>query len=505
MIAQPFLVEVNSKDLSDEETAIAQQLSQRLQLIRPFLQVHEDYYEGEQRISHLGISIPEQLTALRAAVGWPRVAVDVLDERLDVQGFRLPDTESADTDLWDAWMYNGMDTESQLAHLDAFVFGRGFAMAGTNPESGMPPLLTVESPQNMVADWDARTRRVTNALQIYVMDGEECAAIYTPNSTIHLVSKTGGQWSVYDRDNHGMGETPVVMLANRPRTSDRYGRSEITPEIMSITDAACRTLLGMEIAREFFGAPQRYILGATEESFQAADGTPKSAWETYLGRVLALERDEEGNLPTVGQFSAGDPSVYTQIITAYSRIMSSLTGLPPHLLGFTSEQPASAEAIRSSEARLDKRAGLKQRGFSGGWRQLMTLAAKLQNNGETPTDMHRLEVMWGDPGTPTPLQDAQSILYQVQMGYMPATSDIIGEKLGYDSVQRSRIKSDRDNESADQALGDIADAIRSPKYFYTQSVRTAEADNGITSRAPKPKPSAATIAGSASGGPAPGA
>jgi hypothetical protein len=298
-----------------------------------------------------------------------------------------------------------------------------------------------------------------------------------------------------------MGETPVVMLANRPRTSDRYGRSDITPEIMSITDAACRTLLGMEVAREFFGAPQRYILGATEESFQAPDGTPKSAWETYLGRVLALERDEEGNVPTVGSFSAGDPQVYTTIIQAYSRIMSSLTGLPPHLLGFSTEQPASAEAIRSSEARLDKRASLKQRGFSSGWRQLMTLSAKLQNGGTAPGDMHRLEVMWSDPGTPTPLQDAQSLLYQVQMGYMPAISDVIGEKLGYDSVQRQRIAADRDKESADQALGDIAAAVRSPKYFYTQSVRQAEAENGITSRPPKPKPSAPRVAGGASGGP----
>ncbi|MBQ1163438.1 hypothetical protein KBZ21_42380, partial [Streptomyces sp. A73] len=31
---------------------------------------------------------------------------------------------------------------------------------------------------------------------------------------------------------------------------------------MSITDAACRRLMGMEVASEFYGAPQRYILGA---------------------------------------------------------------------------------------------------------------------------------------------------------------------------------------------------------------------------------------------------
>ncbi|MBQ1167342.1 hypothetical protein KBZ21_56010, partial [Streptomyces sp. A73] len=42
---------------------------------------------------------------------------------------------------------------------------------------------------------------------------------------------------------------------------------------------------------EFYGAPQRYILGASESAFQDAEGNTKSAWETYIGRVLALERD----------------------------------------------------------------------------------------------------------------------------------------------------------------------------------------------------------------------
>ncbi|MBQ1164269.1 hypothetical protein KBZ21_40450, partial [Streptomyces sp. A73] len=45
---------------------------------------------------------------------------------------------------------------------------------------------------------------------------------------------------------------------------------------------------------------QRYILGASESAFQDAEGNTKSAWETYIGRVLALERDEDGQVPLVG-------------------------------------------------------------------------------------------------------------------------------------------------------------------------------------------------------------
>ncbi|MBQ1164171.1 hypothetical protein KBZ21_39905, partial [Streptomyces sp. A73] len=42
----------------------------------------------------------------------------------------------------------------------------------------------------------------------------------------------------------------------------------------------------------------------SESAFQDAEGNTKSAWETYIGRVLALERDEDGQVPTVGQFTA---------------------------------------------------------------------------------------------------------------------------------------------------------------------------------------------------------
>ncbi|MBQ1164471.1 phage capsid protein, partial [Streptomyces sp. A73] len=80
------------------------------------------------------------------------------------------------------------------------------------------------------------------------------------------------------------------------------------------------------------------------------EGNTKSAWDTYIGRVLALERDEDGQVPTVGQFTAHDPQTYTKNIDLYARIMATQLGLPPHYLGYTTDNPASADAIRSSEA-----------------------------------------------------------------------------------------------------------------------------------------------------------
>lgn len=458
----PIVLDVTSPDLSEDEQATVNHLQWRISEDQPYLQQYEAYYTGEQPMRNLGIAIPPQLSRLRAATGWPRVAVDALEEKLDVQGFRFPDSTDADADLWDIWTANQMDQESQLAHLDAFIYGRAFAAVGSGPVDE-PPLITVESPMSMAATFDARDRAVTAALQVYVFAGTERAALYLPDVTVQLERPEGKRWRVVDRDEHRLGVCPVVMLTNRPRTHDRYGRSEITPEIMSITDAACRTLLGLEVNREFYGSKQRYILGATEDQFVNPDGTPTDAWNAYIGHILNLERDEEGNLPAVGEFSANDPTPFINILQMYARKMSGLTGLPPHLLGFAADNPASAEAIRSSESRLDKRACRKQRGFEGGWRDVMKLALTIQNGGALPPDAHKIDVLWADPSTPTPAATTQAILQQVQMGYLPAASDVTGEKLGYSAVERARITADRDREAGNQALSQIAAALRTPQ------------------------------------------
>lgn len=486
MLTAPITIDVTSPDLLPEEQHIIEQLSNRLIRTRTWFRRLDEYFTAEQRIEHLGIAIPQQLQAVKTAVGWPRLVVEVLDERLDIEGFRFPDQDDADEQLWDIWLANNMDVESQLAHMDAFVFGRAFAMAGSGPGGDSPPLLTVESPLNMVADFDARSRLVTQGLQDYEIDGRQAAALYLPDSTIHLVQEhQEATFTVYDRDDHNLGITPVVMLANRARTHDRYGASEITPEVMAITDAALRTLLGMEFAREFFGAPQRYILGASEDQFVNPNGTPTDAWSTYIGRLLALERDEEGELPQVGTFAASDPTAYTNILTAYSKIMSSHTGLPPHFFGFTTDNPASAEAILASEARLDRRAKRKMRGF-GNWRDLMKLALLIQNNGELPDKSHRIEVMWGDPSTPTPQATTMAMKDQVSMGFMPPTSDVLGARLGYSAAERARIAAERQDDLGASVLAELANSLQAKEA----RVDTTIARDIGTPAPPTPPPNA---------------
>lgn len=460
MIIPPLILDVESRDLSDDEQATVNKLQWRMQEAQPILIQREAYYDGEQPMRNLGIAIPPELEALRAAAGWPGIVVDTIDERLAVEGFRMGTSADADTELWDIWCANHMERESRLAHLDALMYGRGYVMVGTDDAGA--PLITVESPVSMAAEFEVTTQRVTAALQAYEFYGDEAAALYLPDQTVHLVRPQGRTWTVRERDQHNLGRCPVVMLANRARTRDRYGRSEITAELMSWTDMACRTLLRMEIAAEFFSSPQRYILGASESAFMEADGTPLDAWQTYIGRILALERDDEGNVPSVGTFTAADPAPHVAQLTALTKMVAGRTGVPQHLLGFSADNPASAQGILAAESALDRRAESRQLALGPEWCEAQRLVLALLNDGKVPAEASRIEVLWKPPQTPTPLETSQAIVAQVGAGAIPATSDVTLARLGYSAVERIRLAADRQKDAAQMALEQMANDILGP-------------------------------------------
>jgi hypothetical protein len=228
---------------------------------------------------------------------------------------------------------------------------------------------------------------------------------------------------------------------------------------MNTTDSACRTLLGMEVGREFYSAPRRYILGASEDAFQKPDGSSVSAWEAYLNKVWAVERDEEGNVPTVGEFKAGDPSTHTKLIDTYAKIMSGNMGVPPHFLGvFSDGNPASADAIRSGYEELTIRSTNKHLHFGEGLEDVMRLALLIRD-GSVPDKAHMIETDWTDPAPTTLAATSDAITKQVTVGSIPAHSDVTLKKLGYSAVERARLEADRLTDEGDQFLAQIAHSL----------------------------------------------
>jgi hypothetical protein len=481
--------------LDPVEQALVNGLSIKLSAQAAYGLIHNAYYDGTQRLADLGVAIPPQLAGVRTVVDWPRIAVDTLVQRCMVDGFRLPGATDVDDELADHWQANDMDAESMLCWLDSLVYGRGYMVVGSPDTPGDSPLVTVESPLNLSMMWDPRTRRATAAFQSYEVEGVYRAALYLPNVSIFMSREyPSSEWGIDNRDEHNFGEVPVVRFPNRARSANREGRSEISAAIMNTTDSACRSLLGMEIAREFYSVPHRYILGATESDFQDSSGNPKSALQMVMSKMLAFERDEEGNVPTVGQFTAYDPSVYTKIIDEHAQLMASYTQFPPSYFGqTTTANPASADAIRVAESGVDRRATQVQKQFSTPLEQVQRLVWRFANGGRpVPDGFRRLATDWVDAATPTPTGTAEALFRQAQMGSVPPISDVILKKLGYSKAERDALAIDRQVDAGASVLAELATSLQAKEARVDTSI--ARDINPGAAKGPASAPSAAPVA-----------
>ncbi|MES2211203.1 MAG: phage portal protein [Chloroflexota bacterium] len=387
----------------------------------------------------------------QVVIAWPQLVVDSVEERLDPEGFRLPDQSDADDDLWRVWQENNADEGSQLGRVDALVMKRSYVCVGTNADDRDTPLITFESPLEMYADIDPRTRKVRAVLRRTVdPEASPSTTIQTPNgiapgngvgtqyATLYLPNKT--QWRengiVIDEDVHNLGEVPVAPVVNRARLSDQLGRSELSP-ILPLAQAANKIATDMMVAAEFVALPLRGIFGIGPDDIEDAKGNKLTALQAILGRLLAIP-DDDGTAKTF-EFASANLANFHETINQLARLVASIAGLPPHYLGLTTENPPSADSIRSAEMRLVKRAERKMVPIGGGYEQTMRLVKRLQE-GDWDPRYKRLETIWRDPSTPTIAQkaDAAVKLYNLPKPIVPLRQT--REGLGYTDAQIARME-----------------------------------------------------------------
>lgn len=443
--------------LSQDELGLIRSLAKKLSRHQSDNAVKENYYEGKNRLKDLNISIPPSLKLVDAVVGWSGTAVDVLEERLDFEGYIGADTLG----LNEIFRANDLDLESGLGHKDALIYGTGFVFVGKGREGEADPLITIESPKRATAIYDMRTRRLGAALLVTSDANGEIltGSLYLPNETIYFESYERTFIETF-RDVHNLGRVPVAPLINNPRSGDPHGRSEITRAVRSITDSAMRTLLGAEVAREFYSAPQRFVLGAKEETFTDADGNPLNPWTVIQGRVQALPyNDDDGVMPQVGQFSANSPAPYFDQIRAYAQMVAAETALPASYFGFQTDNPASADAIRQMEARLIKRAERRQRQFGRTWTEVAKLAL-LVRDGVIPAEASNIRPVWRDAATPTRAAAADEVVKMIGAGVFLPDSEITYNRLGLSDSDKAVLKNEKRVAQATQLVGNLAAAAQ---------------------------------------------
>lgn len=401
-----------------------------------------EYYEADVKISRKGHSIPPEFREMKAAVGWSRLYLDSLTARIAIDGFRVPGSTQADDTLMEWWKANELDQEASVCTLETFIHGRSFITVSAPTEEdilyGHPsdaPIIRVESPRNMWVDIDPRTRRVRSAVRFYYnpdslmsSDEEQSYTVYLPNSTVMVTESSNGNYTVTNEIKHKLGVVPIIPSFNRERVSDRWGRSEIIPELRGAQDIATRVVMNMQTAADLMAVPQRLLFGVEKDAI-VQNEDPAARYKAYMAGILAFE-EEKGH---ASQFSAAELSNYTGVLQELAKQVASYTGLPPQYLSFNSQTPASAEAIRSAEERLVKTCELKGNMFGNVWERVMRLGF-LVMQGSVPEQYRRIEAILADPSTPTYAAKADAAMKltggkpiipveqaRIDMGYTPET------------------------------------------------------------------------------------
>jgi hypothetical protein len=447
----PVAIALPTLKLTESEAETYAGLTQRLTRVRLKNTEKSALYENKRTAHDLGIAAPDGLADLVNAVcGWPAVVVDALEERIEFRGWTGAEALHLEDDVRD----NQLLAEAGRGHLDALIYGCGFVTVGSGDTAADEPavLISVESTESCTVDWDYRRRRAKSALsQTYDDRGVLVhQSLYLPNETIRFERKRG-ELIATNRDPHNLGRVPVARMLNRDRGSDVTGRSEITRAVVYLTDAAVRTLLGMEINREFYTSPKWSALNADPAVFgmdekDSPEQNRRAGWTATQGRlnVVPPQYDEHGELIKVElhEFRPAPPTPYIDQVRAYSQLLAAEGGLPASYLGFVTENPSSADAIRQQEYRLVKRAERRQVSFGLAWMEVARLALMMRKEFD-PETFRKIGVSWKDASTPTRAASADEATKLVGADVLPPTSSVTWDRIGLSAQEQQQLRDEQ--------------------------------------------------------------
>ena len=413
-------------------------------------QLRADFYDMKNLFKDLGIAIPPNLRNLEVVMGWPAKTVDMLASRVrmsgfvlpggDLDGFGIPDMVSGTGDF--AGLVDEATT-SALIHATAFIL-----TTPGDPAAGEPEVVfSVHDAFTATGKWSARRRGLEAGLVVLSTDQLGNPTRYlllTPVSAADM-RLDGHRWQVRVTQ-HDLGRVPLEPITYKRRTLRPFGSSRISRAVMSLTESAMRTVARAEVGAEFFSAPQRYLLGADEKSFEGPNGERKTLWNLVTGRMLMFPdaADADGNSLQIGQFPQVSMQPHTEQMRMWASMFAAETGLPVGSLGIVQDNPSSAEAIFAAKEDLVIEAEKVTAAFGPAWCRSLVTGVQLRDGlSSAPRELAGLAARWYDASTPSRAQAADAVMKEISAGVLPADSDVAMERLGYSSSDIERVKAHR--------------------------------------------------------------
>ena len=339
-------------------------LRNKLNLKRPRVLERYEYYEMKNTVKDLSKMTPPSMKWLSATLGWCGKAVDSISDRLV---FREFDNDTFQLNA--IFGANNPDTFFDSAVLSALVSSCCFVYISPD-EEGYPRLQVIDG-SNATGIIDPITGLLKEGYAVLERDSETGAptleAYFVPERTDY-VEKGKEPYSV----THNVQYPLLVPIIFRPDAKRPFGHSRISRASMGIMQSALRTIRRSEISAEFYSFPQRYALG-TDPDLEI------DKWQATMSTLLTLSKDSEGGTPQVGQFPQQSMQPYTEQIRTFAALFAGENGLTLDDLGFISDNPSSAEAIKASHENLRLTARKAQRTFGTGFLNVGYLACCLRD------------------------------------------------------------------------------------------------------------------------------
>ena len=360
------------------------------------------------------------------------LVVNAVTERLQVTGFRDPESDAADEMLWEWFQSSKMDGRQQLLYNDALTFGESYM--SVTPGGDMP-VFRAESPLNMVVQLDpVDPMRVMTAAKQVKDYGWLYDDVFIYSLFYDRTQPTG--WKVIDRIEHNAGQCPIVRFANRV---DSRGRtmSEISL-VASIQRRIQQTVFDRLLVQRAAAWRQRWVSGIAVDVDE--DGNAVPPFNIGVDQLVISEDPDT----KFGDWAASSFGDHMNAVDMDIRQAAAVTQTPPHLLAPHTSSNISAEALVALEAGLSAKVADRQLTFGETWEEALQMGGRIV--GVDVRD--EIETVWADLERRSDAQKVDSALKLRSMGLpMP----FLLERIGLTPQATARVMDALESEQAQQA------------------------------------------------------
>lgn len=424
----------------------------------------ERYYNGKIPLSevNLGIALPDGMQGLEIGCSWGAKTVDVLASRSMFDGFVGSDGVEAEN-LYNIIVGNRLIAEYNKACRDELKFGCTFATLSADEKLGCK--IRFHSPMTAAALWDGEKGRISCGFAIIdtlPSDDDELTWIpslinYYTDEYIWVIERDGnGVWRA-EAHPHMMGRPLMEALVFDATSIKPFGRSRIKEPIRHLIQGYVRTVANATIGLEFATAPQKYLLGVTDEQFEAV---VNQKFKQYVGSIMtSTTNPETGEKPTFGQLTQGNIAPHVEMLRILATQFSAATGLTVTDTGVVNDaNPTSSDAILAQSQTLVSMAEQLNRDNGDALRIIALMAIAIANgtNLDGLTEEQRAVVPhFKNPAMPSVsvTADAAIKIASAREGF--SSTDIFLEMIGFDQADIRRIKAQEQRARGVSVLGEM--------------------------------------------------